>query len=79
MIYANPDMFSEVKQAWAVWVLAQQSFSAKLDGCSWGHDIAKPTASRKISNIREGFTIDYARRRQEVQIDCTVSLWIIRS
>lgn len=78
VIYNNPDMFSEVKRAWAIWVLSSQSFSAILDG-SWGYDKGKNTSTKKISNKREGFTEDYAIRLQNVQIECADALYIIRS
>ena len=32
VVYNNPDMFSEVKRAWAVWVLAHMSFSSIIEG-----------------------------------------------
>ncbi|WP_251040577.1 DNA adenine methylase [Chryseobacterium sp. ISL-6] len=32
VIYNNPHMFSRIKRAWAVWILASQSFSGKLNG-----------------------------------------------
>lgn len=78
VIYNNPDMFSEIKRAWAVWVLANQSFSSMIDG-SWGYDISKATTSKKIHNKRIAFTEDYAIRLQQVQIECTDALRIIRS
>lgn len=78
VIYNNPDMFSELKRAWAVWVLAAQSFASGLDK-DWGYDIKKPTTSKKVANKREGFTQDYAIRLQQVQIECTDALRIIRS
>jgi DNA adenine methylase len=78
VIYANPDMFSELKRAWAVWVLANQSFASGLDK-AWGYDIQKGTTSKKISNKRESFTYDYAIRLQEVQIECADALKIIES
>jgi DNA adenine methylase len=77
-IYKNPDMFSELKRAWAVWTLAAHSFSSIIDG-SFGYDIAKPTTSKKIANKREGFTLEYAIRLQEVQIECTDAIRIIKS
>lgn len=77
-IYNNPDMFSELKRAWAFWTLASQSFASIIDG-SWGYDIAKHTTSLKINNKREGFTEDYAIRLQQVQIECTDALRIIKS
>lgn len=78
VIYNNPDMFSELKRAWAVWVLANQSFASGLDK-AWGYDIKKACTSKKIANKRESFTLDYAIRLQEVQIECTDALRIIET
>ncbi len=78
VIYTNPDMFSEIKRAWAVWVLSTQSFAAMLDG-SWGYDVSKNTTTKKISNKRESFTEDYAIRLQNVQIECADAIRIIRA
>jgi DNA adenine methylase len=78
VINNNPDMFPEIKRAWAVWVLCNQSFSSMLDG-SWGYDIAKGTTSKKIHNKRENFTEEYAIRLQEVQIECADAIRIITS
>lgn len=77
-IYNNPDLFSEVKRAWAVWVLAHMSFSSMLDG-SFGYDKAKGTTSRKIRNARDSFSEELAIRMQDVQIECTDALRIITS
>jgi len=77
VIYNNPDMFDNIKRAWAVWVLAQQSFSSKLDG-SFGYD-RSGTTTKKITNKRDSFTLDYAIRLQNVQIECADALRIIRS
>jgi len=78
VVYNSPHLFSSTKRAWAVWVLANQSFSSMLDG-SWGYDKKKPTTSKKISNKREAFTEDFAIRLQNVQLECTDALRIIRS
>lgn len=78
VIYSNPDMFSEVKRAWAVWVLAAQSFSAMLDG-TWGYDITAGKTAKVISNKRKSFTEDFAIRLQNVTLECADALYIIRS
>ncbi len=78
VVYNHPHMFSRIKRAWAVWVLAAQSFSSMLDG-SWGYDKAKGTTSQKISRKRESFSLDYSIRIQNAQIECTDALRIIRS
>ena len=78
VIYNNPDMFNDVKRAWAVWVLSSQSFSAMIDG-SWGYDKSKNTTTTKINNKRDGFTEDYAIRLQNVQLESADALYVIRS
>lgn len=79
IIYEIPDMFPAIKQAWAVWVLANQSFSSKLDG-SWGYDkTSKAATSIKIRNKRDAFTEELAIRLQDVQIECADALYIIQS
>lgn len=78
VINANPHMFSELKRAWAVWVLASQSFCSMLDG-TWGYDVKKGTTTKKITNKRESFTEEFAYRLQNVQIECTDALRIINS
>jgi DNA adenine methylase len=78
VINENPHMFDPIKRAWAVWVLAAQSFSSMLDG-SWGYDVQKGTTSKKIANKRESFSEDYAIRLQNVQIECTDAIRIITS
>lgn len=78
VIYGNPDMFSEVKRAWAVWVMATQSFSAMLDG-TFGFDVTQGRTSKVIANRRERFTEDYAIRLQGVTLECADALYIIKS
>ena len=78
VIYDNPDMFSEVKRAWAVWVLSSQGFSSKIDG-PWGYDIAKTRTPKTINNKKESFTEDLAIRLQNVQLECTDAIRVITS
>jgi DNA adenine methylase len=77
VIYENPDMFDSLKRAWAVWVLANMSYGAKLDG-SFGYD-RSGTSSKKIDAKRASFTEEMAIRLQRVQIECADALRIIRS
>lgn len=78
VMYNNPHLFTRIQRAWAVWVLSSQSFSSMLDG-TWGYDVIKGTTSRKISKKRDSFTEDYAIRLQNVQIENTDALRVIRS
>lgn len=78
VMYENPHLFTRIQRAWAVWVLASQSFSSMLDG-TWGYDTKGGTTSKKITNKRDAFTENYAMRLQNVQIENTDALRVIRS
>jgi DNA adenine methylase len=78
VIYNFPDMFSEIKRAWAVWVLSSQSFCSQLDS-TFGYDISKNTTTKKIINKRDNFTEDMAIRLQNVQLECADALYVVRS
>src|SRR5574340_550349 len=78
VVYDNPHLFDEVKRAWAVWVLSTQSFCAQLDG-SWGYDKIKNTTTKKIINKRNQFSEEMAMRMQNVQLECSDALYIIKS
>lgn len=78
VINQNPDMFSEVKRAWALWVLSSQSFAANLAG-PWGFDKSENTTTSKISAKRQGFSEELAIRLQNVQLECTDALYVISS
>lgn len=78
VIYNNPDMFSDIKRAWALWVLSAQGFAGQLDS-SWGYDVSKSTTPKKIANKRDAFNLDLAIRLQDVQLECADALYIIRS
>ena len=78
VIYNNPDMFSELKRAWALWVLSTQGFSGQIDS-SWGYDKSRNSTPKRIENKKEAFTYDLAIRLQQVQLECADALYIIRS
>ncbi len=78
VIYNNPHMFSQIRRAWALWVMATQGFASMIDG-SWGYDKKKRTTSRKVMNKRNDFTEEFAYRLQDVQVECTDALRIITS
>lgn len=77
-VYNSPHLFDEIKRAWAVWVLAVQSFASMLDG-TFGFDKKSGTTSQKVNNKRENFTEEYAIRLQSTQIECVDALYIIQS
>lgn len=79
VIYYNPHLFKDIDRAWAVWVLATQSFSSILDG-SWGYDKTKRnTSTKKIINKAKLLTEEYAIRMQNAQLECADALYIIKS
>ena len=77
VIYQNPDMFSEVKRAWAIWVLANEGFGGMLDG-SFGY-CRSGSHTKKIINKRDSLTYDYAIRLENVQLESTDAIRIIKS
>lgn len=78
IIYNVPELFDEIKRAWAVWVLSHQSYASKLDG-SWGFDLSDKTTTNKIIVSRTEFTRRYAHRLERVQLENADALYIIRS
>ncbi len=78
VVYENPHMFDPVKRAWAVWALSVMGFASILNS-SYGYDKKGGTVSKKITSKRESFTEELAQRLQNVQIECTDALRIIRS
>ncbi|WP_029274626.1 DNA adenine methylase [Pedobacter borealis] len=78
VVYYNPDLFDEVRRAWAVWVICSQGFASKMDG-PFGFDKTDNTTSKRIANKRINFTEVYQRRLEMTQIECTDGLYIIKS
>ena len=77
VIYEHPELFDRIKRAWAVWMLANESYGAMFDG-GWGYDTTGQT-SQKIAGKRDAFSESLAIRLQNVQIECGDALRIIRS
>lgn len=78
VIYQNPELFDRVKRAWAIWMLANSSYGCMLDG-GFGYDKSKGGTTKKLANKRNAFSVDYAIRLQNTQIECCDALKIIRS
>jgi DNA adenine methylase len=78
VIYDNPHLFNDLDRAWAVWVLASQSFSAMLDG-SWGYGKKDNKVTKTIINKGKLFNEEYAIRLQNVCLECADAIYIIKS
>ncbi len=78
VIYNSPHLFGDLDRAWAVWVLASQSFASIIDN-SWGYDKGKNTTTKKVINKGVQFTEEYAIRLQNVQLESADAVYIIQS
>ena len=78
VIYNHPHLFNDLEKAWAVWILANESYASIIDG-SWGYDKTKNILGKKIVNKKKNFTEEYAIRLQTVQLECADALYIIKS
>lgn len=78
VVYENPEMFSEIKRAWAVFILSCQSFGAVFDN-AWGYGIKTNQASKRFKNKIIAFTEEYAIRLQNVYIESRDALQVIKA
>ncbi len=78
IVLGYPQLFDEIKRAWAIWVLANQSFGSRLDNV-WGYDFKTNTSAKRLRNKRTSFTKDYADRLELAQIECKDALQVIES
>lgn len=54
-VYLNPGLFSNVKRAWAVWVLSKMGYACKLNG-SYGYcKTHNDSVTRKVINGKDHF------------------------
>jgi len=77
IVMGYPQLFSEVKRAWAIWTLANQSFASILDG-TWRCDFKRNSTPVRLVNKRMNFVEEYAKRLENVQIECRDALNIIK-
>jgi len=77
VILNNPKLFSEVKRAWAIWTLANQSFASMLGG-TWRCDLQKNSTAKRLDNKRNNFTEEYAKRLEQTQLENRDALKIIK-
>jgi DNA adenine methylase len=78
-IYQTPELFSRVKRAWAVWMLANGSYGCKITG-GFAYGRVGANHSRALDGKRDRFFVDdYAGRLKRVQIECCAALKIIES
>lgn len=78
IVLQYPELFNEVKRAWAVWVLANQSYGGRMDA-PWGYDRKLNTSGKRIARKRDAFTEAFAARLEYAQIEHADALRIIES
>jgi len=78
IILEYPNFFNDVKYAWAIWVLANQSYSSRLDS-QWGYDRKRNTSAKRLYYKREDFSNDYAKRLELTEIENADALQVIAS
>lgn len=75
VVYENPELFDEVKRAWAFWTLTNQGFAGMVT--SWGFG-KTPSKERTLKKKREAFSVkEYGERLSAVQIECNDALKVI--
>lgn len=75
VVYENPELFDEVKRAWAFWTLTNQGFAGMVT--SWGFG-KTPSKERALKKKREEFSVKaYGERLSQVQIECNDALKVI--
>ncbi|HRE97759.1 MAG TPA: DNA adenine methylase [Flavobacteriales bacterium] len=74
VVYANPDMFDDVKRAWAFWVATNQGFSSLIGSWGFGKDDSKEAA---VAKKRDAFSQEYADRLKKVQVEHNDALKVI--
>lgn len=78
IVLEHPELFDEVKRAWAVWTSANQSFDSMM-GSTWRCDFTKNTSPVRLNNKRKSFTEEYVHRLEKTQIECRDALYVISS
>jgi len=74
VVYEHPEMFTDVKRAWAFWTLTNQGFASMIGSWGFGKSNSKEKA---VSNEREDFTVAYANRLKMAQIESNDALKVI--
>jgi DNA adenine methylase len=75
-IYFHPEGYSDVKRAWALWILSLQSFYSIL-GSTW--KCAKESSlTTQVQRRKEAFMEVYAKRLEHTSIFCRDALNVIK-
>lgn len=78
IVLGYPQLFSDVKRAWALWALLHQGYASMMDG-TWGYERKDDTAVKRFHNKKINFIKQYAERLERVQIEHRNALEVIQS
>ncbi len=78
IIISYPKLFDEVRRAWAIWVLANQGYSSRLDS-PWGYDRKRNTSAKRLAKKRIRLTKAYAERLEQIEAENTDALEVIKT
>lgn len=78
IVLGYPQLFDEIKRAWAIWTSTNQSFGSMI-GSTWRCDFKQNVSARRLRNKRVQFAKEYARRLEQTQIECRNALKVIES
>jgi DNA adenine methylase len=74
VVYEHPELFPELKRAWAFWVLTNQGFASMIGSWGFGKDNSKEKA---LANKRADFTKAYESRLHKTQIENNDAIKVI--
>jgi DNA adenine methylase len=78
IVLEHPHLFDEVKRAWAIWTVANQSYASKLNG-SWGYGRKENRTANQLHQKRISFTDEFAKRLEKTEIECEDAIEVICS
>lgn len=78
IVYSYPQFFNNIRRAWAVWFIANQSFASKLDG-SWAYARKTNKCATKVQNNKKRFSDLLSQRFESTQIEHRDALKVIAS
>lgn len=77
-VLKNPELYSNLKKAWAFWVQTNVSFGSCMFA-GFGYGRKKNSSEKKLMNKRYAFTDEYQKRLDCVQIECRDAVKVIKS
>lgn len=74
VIYDHPELFDDVKRAWAFWTLTNQGFAGQTTSWGFGNTNSK---EKSLMNKRAAFDQSISKRLERVQIESNDALKVI--